>query len=205
MRGFSTVVCVGGLFLVLGLTGMSTLGAQEGAKGDMVPNHIYKHWSNFKVGTSVHRKETVKFAPDSEEGSYYPEHTLVKEAKYKLTNLTAEKAVVEVYEEEHGRGFLKVSAPVKMIYFATMKKGQGTPKESFTKHKQEDVNFDWNGKTYKATLIETSYKIGPETSSQKIWLSDEIPGGILKDTKSRQRGDKIITESTEEVVSVHIP
>jgi hypothetical protein len=207
MRSFGAVRCVGGLFLLLALAGLTGLRAEEGGKEEMVPNHIYKHWSAFQVGASVHRKETVKFAPDSEAGRQYPDATLVKETKYELTNLTKEKAVVEVYEIEHGHGYTKVSAPIKMIYHAMIPKGhgKGTPKESFTKHKQEEVSVEIKGKTYKATLIETSYKVGPETSTQKIWLSDEMPGGILKNTITRKNGDKLVTESTLEVVSFKIP
>ena len=109
-------------------------------------------------------------------------------------------------ESEHGRGYVRENAPIKLIYFAKVKKGMGTPKENFAKHKQEDVEVKIKTKTYKATLIDTTHKrSGDLVREQKIWLSDEVPGGILKDVKTQKKGDQLITESTLEVLSYTAP
>jgi hypothetical protein len=178
---------------------------EKGDKVVMVDNPIYKHWAAFKVNATVTRREKVKFPHETTEGRLYPENTLVKDVTYKLLSVTPEKAAVEVTESIHHRGYVQESAPFKLIYSSHVKKGSGTAKEGFTKHKQEDVEVKVRGKTYKATLVETSYTVGPMTHTQHIWLSNEIPGGIVKDVKTQKEGDKVVTQSTLEVLSYATP
>lgn len=199
MRNMSKGLCL--TMLLIGLSPILSWGADD----EMIPNPVYKHWANFKIGASVTRREKVKFSADSPEGQIYHERTLVKDIVYKLIETTPEKAVVEVIDVEHGRGYVQESAPFKITYFAKIKKGLGTPKDAFDQHKQEDVDVEWNGKNYKATMVATSHKVGGITRSQKIWLSDEIPGGIIKDIKTQKKGDDLISESTLEVIKLHIP
>jgi hypothetical protein len=199
MRNWAAFICAVGALL---FTGLAELRAEDQPEG-MIVNPIYKHWAAFPPGTGVTRREKVKFPAQSEEGQRYHEGTLVKDVTYKLLSVTPEKVVVEVVEAEHGRGSLQESAPFKITYFAHIKKGLGTPKEGFAHHKQEDVEVQAHGKTYKATLVETSHKIGPEMHDQKVWLSDEVPGGIIKETKTQKHGDEVISESTLEILQFH--
>lgn len=204
MRRFaaSCIVCCGLLMLKLG--GAASLNGQEGGKEEMVDNPIFKHWSAFKVGASVTRREKIKFPADSQEGQMYADHTLVKDTTIKLVEVTAKKVVVELTEAEHGRGYIRENAPIKLIYFAHIKKGLGN-KESFAKHKEEDVDVKVKGKSYKATLVDTTHKHGDMMRSQQIWLTDEVPGGILKDVKTQKKGDQIVSESTLEILSYKTP
>jgi hypothetical protein len=39
----------------------------------------------------------------------------------------------------------------------------------------------------------------PLTRTHQVWLSDEVPGGILKDVRSPKEGEKVISESTLEI------
>jgi hypothetical protein len=201
MRNSAALRSTLAILLSLALAQVCALHADE-PKKEMVDNPVYKHWAAFKVGTTVTRREKVKLPADSEEGQIQPEQTLVKDNVYKLLEVTPQKVVVEVTEMEHGRGSIQESAPFKLIYFSHMRKGLGTPKESFEKHKQEDVEVEVHGKMYKATVVETTQKIGPVTKYQKVWLSDEVPGGIIKDIKSQKHGNDMMSESTLELVSV---
>ena len=152
MKTFVAPTCVWSGLLMLGLAGAAGLDAQEGGKDDMVDNPIYKHWSAFKVGATVTRREKVKFPADSQEGQMYQDRTLVKDTTIKLIEKTEKKIVVELTEAEHGRGYIRENAPIKLIYFAHVKKGLGN-KESFAKHKEEDVDVKitftppWDPKT----------------------------------------------------------
>jgi hypothetical protein len=191
--------------LIVGPVGLLAFAAPRGEeddkKAETIPNPAYKHWSAFKVGTTVTVREKVKFPAESEEGQRYHKGTLVKDITYTLTEVTPAKAVVTVVETEHARNHLQESAPFKMIYPAAIEKGLGTPKESFAKHKQEDVEVKLSGKTYKATLIDTTHKLGGLTKMHQVWVSDDVPGGIVKDIRSEKDGEKIISESTLEVTS----
>lgn len=208
MRRGSVVFLMGGLFLLLAASGTSQAQEEkekEKKKFEMVDNPVYVHWATFKPGATVTRRDKIKFPKDSEDGHRYHEHTLIKDITYKLIEVTKEKAVVEVIEAEHGRGSIQESSPVKISYFAKMRSGLGIPKESFAKHKQEEVEVTIHGKMYKATLVDTVHKIGDVTRTHQVWLSDEIPGGILKDFRSQKEGDKLISESTLEIVSFKVP
>jgi hypothetical protein len=203
MRSCGKLRFGGGMLLLLASAGLANVAAQD---KDMVPNPVFKHWSAFKVGTTVTLREKVKFPPDSEEGQRYHESTLIKDTTYKLLEASPQKVVVEVIEMEHGRGSLQESAPFKIIYFPEVKKNTGTPKESFASHKQsEDVKVTVHGKAYNATLVETVHKAGPITRTHQVWLSDEIPGGTLKDARSQKSGNQLISESTLEVLSFKVP
>lgn len=205
MRTCRTLFLFAGLLTLLSATSTPTVLAQGKGEDEMVANPSYTHWSAFKVGATVTRQEKIKFPPDSEEGQRYVDHTLVKDITYKLLEVTPTKAVVEVIEAEYGRGLIEESAPFKISYLAKMKKGLGSNKESFAKHKQEEVEIKILGKTYKATLVDTVHKGGPLTRTHQVWLSDEVPGGILKDVRSQKEGDKVISESTLEVISFKVP
>jgi hypothetical protein len=203
MRSCGKMRFGGGVLLLLASAGLANVAAQD---KDMVPNPIFKHWSGFKEGTSVTLREKVKFPADSEEGQRYHESTLIKDTTYKLLKVMPKEVVVEVIEMEHGRGSLQESAPFKIIYFPLVKKSTGTPKESFASHKQtDDVKVTVHGKTYDATMIETVHKGGGITRTHQVWLSDEIPGGTLKDARSQKRGNEVISESTLEVLSFKVP
>jgi hypothetical protein len=197
MRNNAAIRCAVGLCVI---AGTSFVRADDQPAEGMMVNPIYKHWAAFQPGATVTMREKIKFPAQSEEGQRYVESTLVKDTTYKLLSVSPEKAVVEVVEAEHGRGSLQESAPFKITYFAHIKKGLGTPKEHFAKHSQEEVEVQAHGKTYKATLVETTHKNGPETRTQKIWLSDEIPGGVVKEEKVQKHGDEPVSESTLEIL-----
>ena len=73
---------------------------------------------------------------------------------------------MEVIEAEHGHGSLQENAPFKITYFAHVKKGSGSPKSLYSHHKQEDVEVEAHGKTYKATLVETTHEHGGASRSR---------------------------------------
>ncbi len=204
MRTSCALFLIAGVIFLHSAASPPVLGQGKGEE-EMIANPAYTHWSAFKVGASVTRREKIKFPPDSEEGERYADHTLVKDITYKLLEVTPEKAVVEVIESEYGRGLIEEAAPFKISYLAKMKKGLGSNKESFAKHKEEEVEIKILGKTYKATLVDTLHKNGPLTRTHQVWMTGEIPGGILKDVRSQKEGDKTISESTLEVVSFKVP
>ncbi len=197
MRNRAAICCAVGLCAFVGALSLRADDQPEG----MIVNPIYKHWASFQPGATVTMREKIKFPADSEEGQRYLGSTLVKDTAYKLLSVTPQKVVVEVIESEHGRGSLQESAPFKMTYFSHVKKGSGTPKENYAHHDQKEVEIQAHGKNYKATLVETTHKRGPDTRTQKIWLSDEIPGGIVKEEKVQKHGDEMVSESELEILN----
>ena len=172
----------------------------------MVPNPPYKHWSAFKVGTTVTQKEQVKFAKNSEEADNYPGGTHEKDYTYKLIEITPEKVVVQLTITDYGYGESTELAPSKITYPAKLKKEHVTTSkdeiETF-KEGQEDVKV--LGKTVRCHWVEIVNKDGDETMDRKHWTSDEIPGGTVKEVKKQSRGNAVFTESVQTVVSYHVP
>jgi hypothetical protein len=78
--------------------------AARAAEDEMVPNPPYKHWSAFKVGTTVTQKERIKFAEGSEEHDFYAGGVHEKDIVYTLIEVTPAKAVVQVVFTEYGAG-----------------------------------------------------------------------------------------------------
>jgi hypothetical protein len=200
MRNWAAIHCAVGLCVI---AGTSFVRADDRPAGEMVDNPIYKHWAAFKAGATVTMRERVKFPAQSEEGIRYPEGTLVKDTTYKLLSVNPQRVVVEVTEAEHGRGSLQENAPFKITYYAKVKKGLGSPKSLYSHHKQEDVEVQSHGKTYRATLVETTHEHGPASRSQRIWISDQIPGGIVKEEKVQKQGGEIVSQSTLEILKSH--
>jgi hypothetical protein len=205
MRTWSALFLIAGLLSVLPDAATPTVQGQGKGEEEMIANPSYTHWASFKVGATVTRQEKIKFPPDSEEGQRYADSTLVKDITYKLLEVTADKAVVEVVEAEYGRGLIEEAAPFKISYLAKMKKGLASNKEHFAKHKEQEVEIKILGKTYKATHVDTLHKNGSFTRTHQVWLSDEVPGGILKDVRTQKDGDKLISESSLEIVSFKTP
>ncbi len=204
MRNWTAMHCAVGLCVI---AGAAFARADDQPAEGMVDNPIYKHWAAFQPGATVSMREKIKFPPQSEEGIRYPESSLVKDTTYKLLSVDAKKVVVEVTESEHGRGSLQENAPFKITYFSHVKKGLGSPKSLYSHHKQEDVEVQAHGKTYKATLVETTHEqqpgpMGPAASrSQKIWISNDIPGGIVKEEKIQKQGNEVVSESKLEILN----
>jgi hypothetical protein len=164
---------------------------------DTAENPYYKHWSKSKVGSSVELKETTK----SPGGKGEPGDEDVKIITHKLIELTPEKAVVEtVVTEGETFGFVQ-SAPTKHIYPARMNKEvlEELLRETGAKGTASTVKV--GDKELKATLLTGTHKKGDEEIEFKIWLTDEVPGGITKRVRTTKHKGELVAETTIEVIS----
>jgi hypothetical protein len=165
---------------------------------DLAENPYYKYWSKSKVGSSVELKETTKI-PAMNKGEEAEEE--VKLISHKLVELTAEKAVVETtVTEGEVFGFVQ-SAPTKHIYPAKMNKDvlEDLLKETGAKGTESTVKV--GDKELKALLITGTTKKGDEEVEFKIWLTDEVPGGITRRVRTTKNKGALVAETTIEVVS----
>jgi hypothetical protein len=165
---------------------------------ELAENPYYKYWSKSKVGSSVELKETTR-SPAVNKGKEAEED--VKLISHKLIELTAEKALVEtVVTEGEIFGFVQ-SAPTKHIYPAKMNKDllEDLLKETGAKGTESTVKV--GDKELKAKLITGTSKKGDEEVECKIWLTDEVPGGITKRMRTTKIKGEVVAETTTEVVS----
>jgi len=168
------------------------IAATEKPKPDeMVNNPPFAHWSSFKAGTSVTQKETVSL-PDGSK----VEQTITA----KLIEKTKDKIVVETTIKEASSGVVE-SEKTTTTYPAKGKMGSvDTPAAeagSVTEGKEE---VDVKGKKVTAEWVEVTTQRGDWVTVEKIWTVQDIPGGIVKRTLTRKRGDKVISDSVLELV-----
>jgi hypothetical protein len=56
---------------------------------------------------------------------------------------------------------------------------------------EEEVEVEVAGKTIKCQWVESTIKIADETSMNKLWWSDSVPGGTVKQVTTKKQGDKV--------------
>jgi hypothetical protein len=164
---------------------------------EQTENPYYKHWSKSKVGETVEMKETTKTPANGDNVA----DEEVKLVRYKLIELTREKAVVEtVVVEGEEFGFVE-SAPTKHTYPAKMNKAHFEDLLQTTGAKEKDAMVKVVGKELKARLISGTLKKGDEEIAFQFWITDEVPGGIAKRTRTTKVKGELIAEMTMEVSS----
>jgi len=169
--------------------------AQSRADEAIVSNPYYKFWSSTTPGsTAVHVEKTKLSGP---EGKVLPGGVDEKHIVYKLIEVTDHTAVVEMVVTERDFLGLVQAAPTRYIY-----------PDKLEKSRLEHILLEDAGKSTEETLqvggkaIKTRTRAGTinEPSGEqvefKLWLSDDVPGSIVKQVRTaKQKGD-LIAETT---------
>jgi hypothetical protein len=171
-----------------------TVRAQE-----QVENPFYKYWSTSGIGSSVTLKETTKLSGPAAGGE--TGGTDVKLIEYKLLERTAEKAVVEtVVTEGEIFGFVQ-SAPTKHIFPAKMSKEVLEELLKETGAKSVDVAIKIGDKDMKVKHVSGTTKQGADDEvAHQFWLSEEVPGQIVKRVRTTKHKGTVVAETTIEMV-----
>jgi hypothetical protein len=171
------------------------------ARGDdEVANPYYTFWSKSKVGATAVLKETTKFS--GETAAAAGEDTDAKTITYKLAEMNGEKAVVETrVTQQENFGYVE-TAPTRHIYPAKMSKQALADFLEEIGAKGVAATLKVGDKDLKVTaLTGTMKKKGGEEVEFKIWLSDEVPGGIVKRIHTDKLNGEVVAETTTELVS----
>jgi uncharacterized protein (TIGR03000 family) len=133
-----------------------------------------------------------------------PEGTDVKTVTYKLAGLTDDRAVVDTRViQQETFGFVE-SAPTRHIYPAKMSKAA---LEDFLEEmgaKGVEVVFKVGDKELKVMLLTGTLKRDGKEVDFKLWLSDEVPGGIVKRVRATKLNGEVVAETTVELVAFDI-
>jgi hypothetical protein len=182
------------------------LAAEEG-KDDLVPNPPYKNWSAFKKGTTVKLLQTVVDKSGDQPGvidaTARPDAPHETYMTYRLQNVNSERAVVLMTQTEVESGSEIEHAPVRITYPARVHKkyaGHALPKAKVENFKEGDEEVKVGERTIKAHWVESEFKVGNETSTSKVWYSDDVPGGTVKRITTKKEGDKVLFETTTVLV-----
>jgi hypothetical protein len=167
------------------------LPATAGDKGDeMVDNPMYTAWANFKPGAKTTVLEKTTYSGDT---NPVPDQ---KEITYTLLSVSPGKVVVSgVVIEQDVLGTVE-NAPTKHTYPAKLKKSYLAEAAPELQAKKEDETITWKGKEIQCKALSGSYKKEGDAVEFKAWFSDDVPGGIVKRTRTLKQKDDTITTIT---------
>ncbi len=168
------------------------------ALADTMDNPLYASWAKAKKGTVVTTKQT------SEVAGQKAETTTI----YKLTELTADVATVEVVSITKAGGQEVKSEPFKMENKKTIDLPPGKKKEDIEKTEgqvdQGTETLKIGGKEYKTKWVKIKLNKNGIDIESKNWVSDDVPGMVVKlETKTSGMGFSSLT--TMEVTEIKLP
>jgi len=184
--------------LVLLLTSICLLPngvVRAGGKEDMVENPFYKFWSSFKKGaSSVYLERTKAGGPDSKtvQDGFEEKHIA-----YKLLDVTEKQVVVETVVTEREFFGQVQTAPTKQIYPAKITKERMERFLSQTGAKAGEDTVKHKGMELKCKTIKGNVKAASgEVTEYQLWLSDEVPGSIVKQISTTRHKGELVAETT---------
>jgi hypothetical protein len=169
------------------------------AAQDEVANPYYKSWAKFKPGATVVFKETTKLSGPAAASA--PEGTDVKVVTYKLTEVNADKVVVETRVLQHETFGYVETAPTRHIYPAKMNKAVLEDYLEDLGVKGVVATLKVGDKELKVMVLTGTHKKGDEVIEAKIWLSDEVPGGIVKRISTTKINNEVVAVTNVELLS----
>src|SRR5262249_16062023 len=125
----------------------------------------------------------------------------IKIVTYKLVELNKDEAVVEArVKQEENFGFVE-AAPTRHIYPAKMSKAVLADLIAETGAKSEPGTLKGGDKEMKVKVIHGTMKKGDEEAAFQLWVSDDVPGAIVKRQRTTKFKGEVVAETTVELVS----
>jgi len=174
-------------------------------------NPEYQQWTHFKPGTYVtlerkileHHENTIGVV----EAMAHPPGGSVMRISTKLVDLNKDKAVLEETRIDLGDGSETQMPPDTVSLFAngeishadvSLLEKPSTP--STVKQSEGDEELTVMGNKIKTHWVQTQVRTGKELSTAKDWLSDDVPGGLVKEETSKTWNGKLLVESVAKVI-----
>ena len=162
--------------------------AGAGDKDDeMVDNPMYTAWASFKPGATSTVSENTTYSGDT---NPVPDR---KTITYTLESVSPEKVVVRaVVVEQDVLGTVE-NAPTKHTYPAKLKKSYLAAAVPELQAKKGEETIPWKGKEVKCKTLAGSFKKEGDAVQFKFWMSEDVPGGVVKRTRTLKQKDDTIT------------
>ena len=169
---------------------------------EMVANPLYTYWENFKPGSMVTHIEKTTLT--GQEKSLAPDGTDVKEVTYKLVEVSDDHVVVDTTVVEHL--FLRtVKQPATRTTFpAKVKKSHLVAAKEAVGADVGEATISVHGKSYECKTVTGNMKDGKQSVEKKLWFSESIPGGIVKEITTTMIGKRLDSEVSIELKSYSV-
>lgn len=190
------------LVLVMALIAPLAIGVASGHAqatpdpGDLVNNPAYTHWAAFKRGTTVMQKETVTLGDG---------RTLEHDITLRLLDKTKDRIVLETTQRPLFNTLVESKKTITTFPAKVKKSAIQTPRANLDGFAEGEEPLTVAGKTVTAHWVEAVTKAGDEVTTRKVWSVREIPGGVVKETIVRKRGNQVLSDSTLQVVRIKTP
>ncbi len=164
---------------------------------EKVANPFYTYWSSFKPGTTVTLTEQTTFGDDIKE--LVPKGIDQKIIRYRLLKVAPKQVIVQATLTE--RDFLSniVSAPTRIIYPAEVDKEEIETVLYKVGAEFTDANVTIGEKSYPCKKISGTRKTDSGEITYDIYISSEVPGGIVKRKRTTRKDGQLIAETTVEL------
>jgi hypothetical protein len=174
-------------------------------------NPEFAQWAHFKVGTYVTLERMVNEHRENNAGVVeamaHPPGAAVMRINTKLVDLNKDQAVLEETRIDLGDGSETQMPPDKVTLFANGEVSNASEslmekpsKPEAVKATEGDEELTLMGNKVKTHWVETSVTSGKETSTSKDWLSDDVPGGLVKEETKKTWNGKMLVESVTKVI-----
>lgn len=164
-------------------------------RDELVSNPFYSYWASFKPGSVAVHMERTKLT--GEDGGTLPDGVEERRIAYKLVEVGTDRVVLEmVVTEQDLLGYVQ-AAPTRYIYPARIKKAhlERIIEETGATVGEERVTV--NGREINSkTLTATLKRDDDEQIETKMWLSDEVPGSIIKKVRTTRQNGQLVAETT---------
>jgi hypothetical protein len=81
---------------------------------------------------------------------------------------------------------------------------RGLTKDKVGNFHEGDEELEVDGKKIPCHWESSEIKAGDETSVSKLWWSDKVPGGTVKQVTTKKQGDKVLFETTTVLLKYHL-
>ena len=173
-------------------------------------NPEYSQWAHFKPGTYVTLERKVFEHGENHvgvvEAMAHPPGAEVMRINTKMVDLDKDKAVLEETRIDLGDGSETQMPADKVTLFANGQISNASDsmwepsKPETVTEKEGDEDVTVMGNKLKTHWVETTIKLGNEVSTAKDWLSDDVPGGLVKEETRKTWNGKVLVESASKVI-----
>jgi hypothetical protein len=170
--------------------------APSPAPHELVNNPAFAHWAGFKRGTTVFKKQTVILSDGRK---------IEHEITVRLAEKTRDKVVIETTISPTMDSMVSSTRTFTTFPAKVRLERAQTPRSSLDSFAEGEELMTVAGRNVNAHWVEAATRAGDETSTRKVWSAREVPGGVVKETIVRKKGDQVLSDSILQIVRIKTP